>query len=147
MKSLPIAAVTLALAMSAPALAKQGHKGHGHDKGQEKGEGHGEGRFGGDERGEIQGWYAAHPEDRDALPPGLARKGKVPPGWQKAFAAGQRVPDDAWELRVPVPSDVIVKLPVPPPPGVVLVKIGSQILKVREKTHEVLDRIGLPHPP
>ena len=152
MKILQVTLAALALAAAAPAFAKHG-KEHKHDQGEQHEKHHGDGNsqggdhFGNGERDQIGAWYSAHPEDRDALPPGLAKKGKVPPGWQKKFDRGQRIPDDVWEMRMPVPQEVVLKLPVPPPPDVVLVRIGSQILKVREKTHEVLDRIGLPHPP
>lgn len=146
MKTLFPLLITLALAAAAPAQAKHedDHGKHAEKHGQKHGKGH---KFEKADRSSIKEWYAAHPEERDSLPPGLAKQGKIPPGWQKKYNAGERIPDDIWEARIPVPNEVVLKLPVPPPPDVVLVRIGSQILKVREKTHEVLDRIGLPHPP
>jgi hypothetical protein len=157
MKGLIGIAVALALAMPSVALAKSGKgKDHGHEHGKDesaaehapgKDDGkHGPPKFSGGEKNELDAWFKAHPDDLRQLPPGLAKQGKVPPGWQKKLAVGRPVPADLWEIRVPLPRDILVKLP-PPPPGVVLVRIHDQVLKVREHTHEVLDRIGLPHPP
>lgn len=98
------------------------------------------------ERSEIRGYFDSHPGERDALPPGLAKKNKIPPGWQKKLARGQRIPDDVWVHHVPLPHDILIKLP-PPPPGVVIVRVNDRILRVVEKTHELLDELGLPHPP
>lgn len=145
MKTLQIGIAVLALALGAPALADHGH---GHDKGSKHGKSddQGDNHFRDDDREHFKSYYAAHPEERDQLPPGLAKKGKVPPGWQKKLAVGHPVPDDVWEMRAPLPPEIVVRLPAPPP-GVVLVRIGDQIIRARERTHEVLDRYGIPHPP
>lgn len=148
MKRLTTFLMTLALALAAPAFAKEGKgqgKGHKDDHSASelapgKGE-HGRPDFSGNERSEIEAYYGQHP-----LPPGLAKKNKVPPGWEKKIRRGHPVPDDLWAHRVPLPHDILVRLP-PPPPGVVLVRIHDRVLKVRERTHEVLDDLGLPHPP
>jgi hypothetical protein len=141
-----------ALALAGPALADKGGKDKDKGKGKEHAAaehapGHGWGRaFSGSERDEIVRWFDANPGARSQLPPGLAKKNKIPPGWQKKVGKGQRIPDDIWLHRVPLPHEILAKLP-PPPPGVVLVRIHDRVLKVVEKTHEVLDDLGLPHPP
>ncbi|HUS24249.1 MAG TPA: hypothetical protein VM369_04825 [Candidatus Binatia bacterium] len=145
-----IAAALAFLLAAAPAFAGHG-KSHGHDHDQDgqesKHASHEHGKtFHDDERAEIERFYETHPGERDQLPPGLAKKGKVPPGWRKKLARGQRVSDDLWELRLPLPHDILVKLP-PPPPGVVIVRIHDQVVRAIERTHEVLDVLGLPHPP
>jgi hypothetical protein len=156
-KKTTIVLAALALALSAPAMADHPRKGgKGKDKsasaemhqdqGRNKGKGQGGKKFNGDERDEIVRYFGAHPSAREQLPPGLARKNKIPPGWQKKIGVGQRIPDDVWAYRVPLPHEVLVKLP-PPPPGVIHVRIHDHVLKVIEETHEVLDKIGLPHPP
>lgn len=141
--------LALALSATGPALADKdgkGKDGHGNHSAAEHAHGkhgkHGKPTFSSGERGEIERYFAAHP---GALPPGLAKKGKVPPGWAKKLAVGQPVPPDLWKVRVPLPPEIVVKLP-PPPPGVVLVRIHDHVVKVREQTHELLDKIGLPHP-
>ncbi|HUR41853.1 MAG TPA: hypothetical protein VM240_11885 [Verrucomicrobiae bacterium] len=150
MKKFAVMLAVMALAVAGAAAAdKDGkHKDKGHpDKATAHGSaGKGSKKFEGGERDEVRGWYAANPHAINDLPPGLAKKGKIPPGWQKKVGVGQRVPDDIWEFRVPLPHEVLVKLP-PPPPGVIHVRIHDRVLKVIEKTHEVLDDIGLPHPP
>lgn len=145
----------LALAAAAPAMADHPRKGKGKDHGNESAAEHAPGKggkkgggkkFSGDERDEIVHYFNANPSARDQLPPGLAKKNKIPPGWQKKIGVGQRIPDDVWAYRVPLPHEILVKLP-PPPPGVIHVRIQDHVLKVIEKTHEVLDDLGLPHPP
>ena len=152
-KSLTVLLTALALALAAPAMAdhpRKGGKGKGKDnsaaeyaKDGKKGGGK---KFSGDERDEIVHYFDANPSARSQLPPGLAKKNKIPPGWQKKISVGQRIPDDVWVHRVPLPHEILVKLP-PPPPGVIHVRIQDHVLKVIEKTHEVLDDLGLPHPP
>lgn len=149
-------AAALALAPGTAVFADKEGKGHKNHKdapaaAEPSGKGKGKGKpgharkFTSGEGDEIRAYFNAHP-DHSQLPPGLAKQGKVPPGWQKKLAVGQRVPDDLWAIRVPLPHDILVKLP-PPPPGVVHVRIHDHVIKVVEQTHEVLDKIGLPHPP
>lgn len=101
---------------------------------------HGRPGFSGKERDEIDRYFKSHPEARKQLPPGLAKKNKLPPGWQKKLAPGQRVPDDVWERRVALPREI--KLPVEV--GVIRVRIDDRVVKVAEKTREVLDVLELP---
>lgn len=155
MQGIQVVAIILTLAISSAAVADNEGKGKGkkHDKGPpasaiapgQDGK-HGRPDFSGDERREIEAYFTAHPRARNELPPGLAKKNKIPPGWQKKLARGQPIPDDIWAHRVPLPHEILIKLP-PPPPGVVIVRIHDRILRVREKTHELLDELGLPHPP
>lgn len=152
MNRLPIVVTALALAFAVPAFADKGGKGKEKDKDAPsaaahapgKGE-HGRPDFSDKERSAIESYFERNPGARDQLPPGLAKKNKIPPGWQKKIRRGEPVPPDLWEFRVPLPHEILVKLP-PPPPGVVLVRIHDRVLKVRERTHEVLDDLGLPHP-
>lgn len=158
MRILSIAFAALALALAAPAMAGHG-KGGGkgpHDnhsaadhapgkKGKSKGE-KGRPEFSRHEQDEISAYFRLHPAERNALPPGLAKQGKVPPGWQKKLARGQRIPDDIWVHRVPLPHEILIQLP-PPPPGVAIFRIHDRVVRVVEKTHELLDEFGLPHPP
>ena len=140
-----------AMLFTLPALAQHpvhGHKHKHHDEAADDqgGNNNDQGkRFGAGERTVIDDYFRAHPEARNELPPGLAKKGKVPPGWRKKFERGDRVPDDVWTYRQPLPRDIVVKLPVPPV-GVVYVRINDRVAKVVEKTHEILDVLGLPEP-
>lgn len=148
MKKLSIVLAALALALAPAAMADKGG-GKGKDKEHSAAEhapGKGGKKFSGGERDQIRAYYDANPAARSQLPPGLAKKGKIPPGWQKKIAVGQRIPDDIWAHRVPLPHEILKQLP-PPPPGVIHVRIEDHVFKVIEKTHEVLDDLGLPHPP
>lgn len=152
MKKLPITLTLLTLAFTAPALADKGGKGKDKDRDPPSAadhapgkNGHGRPDFSDNERSVIENYFSRNPDARKDLPPGLAKKNKIPPGWQKKIRRGEPVPADIWEFRVPLPHEILVKLP-PPPPGVVLVRIHDRVLKVRERTHEVLDDLGLPHP-
>lgn len=143
--------IVAAALFAGAALADPGH-GHKHKHHDESGQDDQGGndndqgkRFNSDERSAINDYFREHPEERNQLPPGLAKKGKVPPGWRKKLERGDRVPDDVWSYRQPLPRDVVVKMPAPPV-GVVYVKINDRVAKVVEQTHEILDILGIPEP-
>ena len=77
-----------------------------------------------------------------SLPPGLAKKvargGSLPPGWQKKLVVGEVVPEPVFKECHPLPPEIVVKLPVPPP-GTILRAIHGQVLRLHEKTLEILD--------
>ncbi len=147
MKTLHVAALAVALAGAGAALADP-PQGKGKDAGAPSAAEYAPGRsgergrpaFSTQERGEIERYFKSHPEARKQLPPGLAKKNKLPPGWQKKLAPGQRVPDDVWERRVELPREI--KLPVEK--GVIRVRIDDRVVKVAEKTREVIDVLNLP---
>jgi len=147
---------TAQVALMVAALACAGTARAGHDKDKGKGTGqdqsaaeyapgkgeHGRPEFSEHERSEIDGYFRAHPEARKQLPPGLAKKNKIPPGWRKKLARGQRIPDDVWAHRVPLPREI----GLPEVSGVIRVRIDDRIVRVAEKTREVLDVLNLPAP-
>ncbi len=103
----------------------------------------------GDERRIIQG-YADHPptagphhgkKGKD-LPPGLSKKvargGELPPGWQKRCVPGQIMPPEVYRQCQPLPPELVVKLP-PPPPGTITVTIGGKVARLAKATLEILD--------
>ncbi len=148
MKTLHVTLIAAALACAAPALAEHG-KTKGKSKGQDqsaaeyapgKGE-HGRPEFSQQDRDGIDRYFRANPEARKQLPPGLAKKNKIPPGWQKKLERGQRIPDDIWAHRVALPRDIKLG---DTPLGVIHVRIEDRIVKVAEKTREVLDVLNLP---
>ena len=91
---------------------KNGH-GHGHGKGHNKG-----------------------------LPKGIAKKAErgetLPPGWQKKCVRGQTMPMEVFKYCQPLPHEVIVKLP-PPPPGTVIVTLEGKAVRLVQATLEILD--------
>ena len=148
MNPLKLLALSAALALAAPALADP-PPGKGKNKGANensaasfapgKGE-HGRPAFSEQERGDIEKYFRKNPGARSQLPPGLAKKNKLPPGWQKKLDRGQRVPDDLWERRVALPREI----KLPPEPGVIRVRIDDRVVKVAERTREVLDVFAVP---
>ena len=147
MKTWPLALMAATLACSGAALAEKPGKQAAPSAAEYapgKGE-HGQPTFSDRERDEINRYFQANPGARSQLPPGLAKKNKVPPGWQKKLARGQRISDDVWANRVPLPREIAIKLP-PLPDGVIRVRIEDRVVKVAERTREVLDVLGLPAP-
>jgi len=76
------------------------------------------------------------------LPPGLAKKvargGELPPGWQKKCVRGQIMPKEVFKVCHPLPRELVVKLP-PPPPGTILVTIEGKVVRLAKATLEILD--------
>lgn len=143
LKYLQLAVVAAALALAGPALAEQGKskkKKQQAPAAEVTSAPHG--KFSDQERSEIKGYFSANPSARSQLPPGLAKKNKIPPGWQKKLAVGQRFPDDAWEHRVPLPQEIESKLPRIEK-GEIRVRVDDRVVRVAEKTREVLDIIEL----
>jgi len=78
----------------------------------------------------------------NGVPQGLAKKvaprGGLPEGWQKNCFRGQVLPAEVHKHCQPLPYDVVVKLP-PPPPGTVLLAVDGTIVRIGYPTYEVLD--------
>ncbi len=73
---------------------------------------------------------------RKNLPPGLAKKGKVPPGHQKKLARNDHLPPSAkWEA---LPRDLEVRLR-PLPDGHIRVRVGADVLILNSRTRLILD--------
>jgi hypothetical protein len=76
------------------------------------------------------------------LPPGLAKKvargGQLPPGWQKKCVPGQILSAEVYKLCHPLPPELVIKLPAPPP-GVIMVTIDAKVLRLAKATLEILD--------
>lgn len=85
--------------------------------------------------------YKKGKKEKD-LPPGLQKKldrgGKLPPGWEKKLNRGEIIPVEVYREAQPLPREIVIKLP-PPPGGTILVTIHGKILRVLEKTREIVD--------
>src|SRR2546426_751841 len=114
-----LATVLIALA---PIEAKQGKgKGKGRDKGdetsQEKGDDRGDGKlravvFQPVDRRVIVDYYRGQP---GGLPPGLAKRGDLPPGLEKQLRRNGKLPPGLDKKLVPFPPEVELRLPPCPP--------------------------------
>lgn len=93
-----------------------------------------------------QHYASGHPAKQKELPPGLqkkvARGGTLPPGWQKKVARGEVMSDDVYKHSVPLPKEVLIKLP-PPPRGTILVKVEGKIVRLLEATKTIIDVLDL----
>ena len=102
------------------------------------------------ERQVIREWVIKHDDHGHhkakgkgkSLPPGLAKKvargGSLPPGWQRKLATGQVMEAEVYRQCEPLPQEVIVHLP-PPPPGTILVRIEGKVVRLAQATLEILD--------
>ena len=70
-----------------------------------------------------------------ALPPGLAKKDKIPPGIARQIQRGQRLPPEV--AMLPLPDDLLRRLP--PRAGATPVVVGSDVVLVQEGTRLILD--------
>ena len=116
------------------------HDGHSHHDGQ----GPGGLTFSVQERRVIEQEFEVYKKGKKgkSLPPGLQKKldrgGKLPPGWEKKLNRGEVIPVEVYRETHPVPREIIARLPTPPH-GTVLVTIHGKILRVLEKTREIVD--------
>ena len=96
-------------------------QGHGHNKQDDHDaskHGHGKNYY---ESEVMWGWYDEH---RTNLPPGLAKKDRLPPGLQKKM--------------YPCPPDLEKRLP-PPPPDCIHTIIGGSVVLLNRRTNVVLE--------
>ena len=125
------AAFSLVLAFPA-VLTAQGH-GHGHGKGKHQDEaGY---RYNDHDREVIRDWYR---ERGGSLPPGLAKKDRLPPGLEKQLERRGTLPPGLQKKIEPIPVDLERRLP-PPPPGYAHTIISGHIVLLNRKTYAVLD--------
>jgi hypothetical protein len=82
-----------------------------------------------------------------SLPPGLqkklARGGQLPPGGQKKVVVGEILPVEVLTVASPLPRELVVKLP-PLPVGTITVAVEGKIVRLMEKTRQILDVFELP---
>lgn len=106
------------------------HKDHGDDDEDRHGYG-----FAERDRDEIRGWYSANYQH---LPPGLAKKYRLPPGLERQLVIRATFPADLEQQVYPVPVDLARMLP-PPPPDCERVTVGAHIVVRTRSTHVILD--------
>lgn len=139
------ATFTIVLSVSLPVFA-QGNgrgRGRGHNKDSDDAvqsdngnHGHGDvGYYYRDDREEIHGWYVRHENN---LPPGLAKKDRLPPGLEKQLVVRGHLPPGLQKKIEPVPVDLVRELP-PPPPDCKHVIVGGHLVLLNTKTFVVVD--------
>jgi len=127
------------LLLSGPAFAQGNSQGHGHGKGHNK---HDDDDRGGRDaytydrhREVIRGWYS---ENEGHLPPGLAKKDRLPPGLEKQLIRNGTLPPGLQKRLYPAPVELERRLP-PPPPDCAHVLISGHIVLLNRKTNLIVD--------
>lgn len=81
-----------------------------------------------------------------ALPPGMQKKmahgGALPPGWQKKLQRGQMIDPLVYAQCKALEPQLIARLPVGPA-GTVTVYVEGRIVRLLEKTREIVDILEL----
>lgn len=144
----------MSLALSTTIAVAQG-EGHGHDKHDRDDDrddhGHGRGHEDHGRGHEEHGWdrnHGYHEHDRDIhdwyrahynhLPPGLAKRDRLPPGWDRRIIVDGYLPVEMRGRMQPCPHELEVMLP-PPPPHYAHVFIGGNLVLVNRVTFQVGD--------
>ena len=86
-------------------------------------------------REEIRGWYS---ENANQLPPGLAKKDRLPPGLEKQLVRNGTLPPGLQKRLYPVPVELERRLP-PPPPDCAHVLVSGHIVLLNRKTNLIVD--------
>jgi Ni/Co efflux regulator RcnB len=109
---------------------------HGHGHGHER-HGDWDHRSYDQDRDEIRHWYRDREDHRD-LPPGLAKRDRLPPGLERQLIVRGTLPPGLRRRIEPCPEDLERRLP-PPPEGYEHVIVGGHIVLLNRKTYFVLD--------
>ena len=129
------AGIMMLAALSGTALA-DGH-GHGkHDRDDDDRDRH---YYSDNDREYMRDWY--HEQERDHhLPPGLAKRDRLPPGLEKQLRVRGTLPPGLRKKMVRCPEEFERRLP-PPPVGCAHVVIGGHVVLVlvNRSTYAVLD--------
>lgn len=128
------------------ALAAQGNsQGHGHGRGHGHGHGHDRddqgdhddhyGHYYSEDHDAIRYWYHEHYRN---LPPGLAKRDRLPPGLERQLEVRGTLPPGLRKKIEPCPPELIEELP-PPPPDCEHVIIGGHIVLLNRANFQIVD--------
>ena len=136
-----IAAIALSgvLLLSGSSVVIAGGQEHGQGHGHNKQDDHDAGKHGHGknyyEPEVMWGWYDEH---RTNLPPGLAKKDRLPPGLEKQLVVKGSLPPGLQKKMYPCPPDLEKRLP-PPPPDCIHTIIGGSVVLLNRRTNVVLE--------
>jgi Ni/Co efflux regulator RcnB len=128
--------VVASLMLTSNFAMTQGH-GNGHGKGHNKHGDDDEDFYKDRDREAVRGWYDGHEND---LPPGLAKKDRLPPGLEKQLVRRGTLPPGLQKRLQPCPRDLERQLP-PPPPECAHVLVGGHIVLLNQRTNVVVDLV------
>jgi len=112
--------------------------GHYREKGRDHGDDDDDRRgygFAGHDRDEIRGWYG---QNYRHLPPGLAKKDRLPPGLERRLVVRGEFPPELERQVYVVPVDLDRRLP-PPPPDCERVMVGGHIVLRNRSSRVIID--------
>jgi Ni/Co efflux regulator RcnB len=118
-------------------FAQDEEHGHGHGRGHEKHE-EDEDRdhyYSKHDREAMRGWYEDH---QDHLPPGLAKRDRLPPGLERQLVVRGTLPPGLRKKMLPCPEELERQLP-PPPPNCAHVVIGGHVVLLNRTNFLVMD--------
>jgi len=115
------------------AMAAGQGKGKGHHKHDEDDQG--ESYYRDHDREVMRDWYERHGSD---LPPGLAKKDRLPPGLEKQLVRRGTLPPGLQKRIQPCPPELERQLP-PPPPDCAHVVVAGHIVLLNRRTNIILD--------
>jgi hypothetical protein len=116
--------------------------GHGHDHGDGREHNNGRGhekhdhdRYSDHDRDAARGWYHDH---YSHLPPGLAKRDRLPPGLERQLVVRGFLPMDLRRQMRPCPHELEVMFP-PAPPNYAHVVIGGNLVLVNRANFQIAD--------
>jgi hypothetical protein len=138
MKWLSVWTLGMAVLAGSPAFGQgngNGHgKGHNKDKHEDRDDRDEDSYYKGHDE-HIRTWYAGN---EGHLPPGLAKKDRLPPGLEKQLVRRGTLPPGLQKKMYPCPEELERRLP-PPPPDCANVVIGGHIVLLNRRTNIVVD--------
>jgi Ni/Co efflux regulator RcnB len=132
----------LALALSGGSALAQGKgQGKGRDKDKHGDDDRDDRRFAfsDHDRDDVRRWCVEHER---GLPPGLAKRDRLPPGLERQLIVRGTLPPGLRKKAYPVPVELERRLP-PPPVGYAHLVIGGHIVLVNRRTWLVMDIIHI----
>jgi Ni/Co efflux regulator RcnB len=113
---------------------------HGHGRDHDSGRGHDHERHDRDrysdhDRDAARGWYHDH---YSHLPPGLAKRDRLPPGLERQLVVRGFLPVDLRRQMRPCPRELEVMLP-PPPANYAHFVIGGNLVLVNRANFQIAD--------
>jgi len=129
-------ALGVCLLSGTPTLAQGNGKGHGkgHDKHEDDRDDHDNYQYSHHEE-QIRAWYS---ESENHLPPGLAKKDRLPPGLEKQLVRNGTLPPGLQKRLYPAPIELERQLPSPPP-DCAHVLVSGHIVLLNRKTNLIVD--------
>ena len=121
------------LALSGVALAGKHDHGKHHDD--DDNDDQGRHYYSEHDRDEMKSWYY---DQGDHLPPGLAKRDRLPPGLEKQLQTRGTLPPGLRKKMEPCPEELERRLPTPPE-GYQHFVIGGHVALINPSTYLVLD--------